>query len=378
MKLLLDNWHKNLFEELKETKYLRVISPFIFEQIIRKIQSQFDFNNFELITRFNLSEFALNVSSIDGLRFAIENGAKIWGIKDLHSKVYLFDNRAAIITSANLTNGGLIHNYECGLYTIDNHILCELDRYFNDLKSLGGEILTVAKCEQWQKEIKQIEPQKSKIPSLPDYGSSKTIIDNSKSYYVKFFGNDKNRMNLEFEVREEIERALCHYACGFSIKKSPKQFKDGDIIYMARMTKKPNNYAIFGRAEAIRFVEERDHATPKEKEQSGWKKEFPIYLRVKNPVFIDGKLEDCILLYDLIKALDYESFPTTIEKFQNGEKNINPKESLRRQPYIKLAEKAVEWLEPKFNRVLETIGSVPESYINSLPKSDIDWTTWRK
>lgn len=267
MKLLLDNWHKNLFEELKETKYLRVISPFISEQVIRKIQSQFDFNNFELITRFNLSEFALNVSSIDGLRFAIENGAKIWGIKDLHSKV--FDNRAAIITSANLTNGGLVHNYECGLYTIDNHILCELDRYFNDLKSLGGEILTIEKCEQWQEKLNQIEPQNSKISSLPDYGSTKTIIDNSKSYYVKFFGNDKNLKNLEFKVRDEIKRALCHYACGFPEKKKPRRFEDGDIIYMARMTKKPNNYAIFGKAKAVKFVEERDHATPKEKEQSG-------------------------------------------------------------------------------------------------------------
>ena len=68
----------------------------------------------------------------------------------LHSKVYLFDNRAAIITSANLTNGGLIHNYECGLYINYDHILCELDHYFENLKSLGGEILTI-KCEQWQK-----------------------------------------------------------------------------------------------------------------------------------------------------------------------------------------------------------------------------------
>ncbi|MEK6635161.1 MAG: phospholipase D family protein [Planctomycetota bacterium] len=375
MKLFLDNWYKKLFDELKETKYLRVISPFISEQIIRKIQSQFDFNNFELITRFNLHEFASNVSSFDGLRFAVENGAKIWGIKDLHSKVYLFDNRAAIITSANLTNGGLIHNYECGLYTIDDHILCELDHYFENLKSLGGEILTIKKCEQWQKELNQVEPQNSKISSLPDYGSTKTIIDKSKFYYVKFFGTDKNRMNSEFKVRDEIERALCHYACGFSIKKPPKQFKDGDIIYMARMTKKPNDYAIFGRAEAVKFVEGRDHATPNEKEQREWKKEWPIYLGVENPVFIDGKLGDCILLYDLIKALDYESFPTTKKRVQNGEININPRKSLSQQPYIELTDKAVEWLEPKFNRVLETIGRVPKSYINSLPKSDIDWTT---
>jgi hypothetical protein len=377
MKLFLNNWYKRLFKELKETKYLRVISPFISEQIIRNIQRQFDFNNFELITRFKLSEFALNVSSIDGLRFAVENGAKIWGIKDLHSKVYLFDNRVAIITSANLTNGGLIHNYECGLYTNDNHILCELDRYFKNLKSLGGEILTIEKCKQWQEELNQIEPQNSKILSLPDYGSTKTIIDNSKSYYVKFFGKDKNRMNLESEVRDEVGRALCHYACGFSEEKKPKRIKDDDIIYMARMTKKPHNYAIFGRAEAIKFDEERDYATPNEKEQRKWKKEFPIYLRVKNPVFIDGKLGDCILLYDLIKALDYESFPTTRERYQNGERNINPRKSLSQQPYIELTDKAVGWLKPKFNHVLETIGRVPESYINSLPKSDIDWTTWR-
>ena len=254
MKLFLDNWYNKLFDELKETKYLRVISPFISEQIIRKIQSQFDFSNFELITRFNLQEFASKASSFDGLKFAIENGAKIWGVKELHSKVYLFDNRASIITSANLTTGGLIQNYECGLYTIDSHILNEIDHYFNGLKAIDEEILTVAKCEQWQKELDQIESQNSKISSLPDYGSTKTIIDKSKSYYVKFFGEDKKRMNLECKVRDEIERALCHYACGFSEKKKPKKIKDDDIIYMARMTEKPNDHAIFGRAEAIKFV----------------------------------------------------------------------------------------------------------------------------
>jgi hypothetical protein len=52
--------------------------------------------------------------------------------------------------------------------------------------------------------------------------------------------------------------------------------------------------------------------------------------------------------------------------------------SLIRQPYIELTNKAVEWLAPKFNHVLETIGRVPESYISALPKSEIDWTTWRK
>src|SRR4051812_542662 len=107
MELYLKNWYSKLLLELEKTKQLRIVSPFVKEHVIRKIQGQFDFNNFELITRFNLRDFASNVSSLDGLKFSVEKGASVYGIKDLHSKIYLFDNRAAIITSANLTSGGL-------------------------------------------------------------------------------------------------------------------------------------------------------------------------------------------------------------------------------------------------------------------------------
>lgn len=375
MQIFLKNWYNKFIDELRQTKKLRVVSPFVKEQIIRKMEGHFDFNNFELITRFNLRDFASNLSSIDGLKFSVERGANVFGIKELHSKIYLFDNRSAIITSANLTTGGLISNYECGIYTTDPSTIQSLQNYFNELKRIAGHNLSVQQCENWKQQIEGIEIINTQIPSLPDYGSSQIRIDSSVNYYIKFFGTANNRVSLSYSIRTEIDRALCHYACGFSKNKKPRQIQDGDIIYMARMTREPWDYAIFGKAVAKKFVDVRDQATQGEILERPWKANWPIYLRVTNPVFIDGSLGDCVLLYDLIKALDYESFPSTKARYISGERNINPSKSLSQQAYVKLTTAAVEWLEPKFHEALTRIGKVDQSFIEALPKSQIDFVS---
>lgn len=370
MELYLKNWYDKLLEELTRTKRLRIVSPFIKEQVIRKIQGKFDFVNFELITRFNLRDFASNVSSLDGLKFSVDSGAKVYGISGLHSKIYLFDNRCAIITSANLTTGGLVNNYECGIFLTDPMTIQNLHNYFDGLKLIAGQPLCIDLCEQWQQELDTVEIINTKIPSLNDYGASQIQIDQTKNYYIKFFGTANDRVPLTFTTKEEIDRALCHYACGFSRKKKPRQIKDGDVIYLARMTSNPYDYAIFGKAEAIKFVDGRDEATKNEIAQRQWKKDWPIYLRVTNPIFIDGTMGDCVLLYDLIKALDYESFPSTKNRYDIGERNINPYKSLSQQAYVKLTTTAVEWLEPRFQEALNRIGPVEQNFINSLPQTE--------
>ncbi len=378
MKLYLKNWHRLLREELPRTHTLRIVSPFVSEQSLRTLQSLFDFKNFELITRFNMRDFAVGVSSLDGLFSAVEGGAKVYGISGLHSKVYIFDDRAAIITSANLTPGGLQFNYECGLFVTDKDTLKEVLAYFESLKQIGGDPLTLDMCEKWRNDLPSKIIQNARSSSLPDYGGTEAIVDKSKSYYIKFFGTSHGRKELTFTVKEEIDRALCHYACGFSENKKPRQIKDGDIIYMARLTTHPNDYAIFGKAEAIRYVDDRDRATKNEIAQRDWKKQWPIYLRVRNPVFIDGTLGDCIFLGDLIKALDYNSFPSTFKRYKKGEKSINPKMSLAQRASIELTKDAVDWLEPRFQSALNSPGKVPEQYWRSLPQSDTDISSWKK
>jgi hypothetical protein len=376
MQIYLRNWYDKFLAELSKTKKLKIISPFISEQIIRKIQTHFDFGDFELITRFNLRDFASNISSLDGLKFAVEEGAKVFGIRELHSKVYLFDDRTAIITSANLTNGGMVSNYECGLYTDEKMVINGLQNYFNELKAFAGQPLTISKCEQWQNELAGVRLPNTEIPTLPDYGATKISIDKKRSYYVKFLGADWRRAYLTSKTKDVIEESLCHYAVGFSISKTPRQINDGDIIYMSRMTERPNNYAIFGKAEAIKFVDGRDEATENEKNERRWKRGWSLYLRVKNPVFIKGVLGDCVLLYDLIKALDYEGFNSTSARYRKGERDINPYNSLRQQPYVKLTLKGAEWIETRFNGVLNRLGRVEEKFIKSLPQSEIDINNW--
>jgi hypothetical protein len=370
MQIFLRNWFAKFLSELKKTEKLKIISPFITEQIIRKINTQFEFKNFELITRFKLEDFAMKISSLEALKFSVENGAKVFGIKDLHSKVYLFDDRKAIVTSANLTYGGLNNNYECGICIDDSKIIRDLHNYFDELKIISGNPLTLEQCEEWQQKLPIIKPHNTEIPSLPDYGATKVHIDKGKNYYIKFFGTSKRRYPFSLTIKEEIANAHCHYACGFSINKKPRQVNDGDIIYMACMTHSPNNYAIFGKAEAIKFVEDRDKATEAEIEQIAWKKDFPIYLRVKNPIFINGTLGDCVLLYDLINKMNYESFQSTKRRYDEGERNINPYRSLSQKPYIRLTTKAAEWVETRFQEGLNHLGQVDEEFIKNLPQSE--------
>lgn len=369
--LLLKNWYDRFLKEIKITKKLRIVSPFVQDQVIRKIKENYEFKNLELITRFNLRDFASGVSSLSALKFSVESEAKIYGIKNLHSKIYLFDTRLAIITSANLTNGGLLNNYECGLCVTDQATLAELHSHFNLLKNNAQSTLTLEMCDQWQSQLENLPIQNTLIPRLPDYGASLKYYDSSKSYYVKFFGTGKNRVPFSHSVKREIESGLCHYACGFPENKQPWQINSGDIIYMARMTESPKDYAIFGKAEAVNFVPGRDRFTEKEMIARPWKRNWPIYLRVRNGIFIDATLGDCVLLFDLMKALDHESFPTTKQRYDDGQRDINPKLSLARQPYVRLTETSVNWLEPKFQTVLDRFGLVDESYIQSLPQAPV-------
>jgi len=370
--LFYQNWYDKFLLELPRTKKLRIISPFIGEQVIRNIHGRFDFKSFELITRFKLQDFAFGLSSLPALKFGIEMGAKIFGVKALHSKVYIFDNRVAIISSSNLTRGGLITNYECGLYTTDNKIISELHLYFDQLRSLSEQPLNVRQCEEWEKKIASIEIPKLPIADLPDLGATISNVNKNITYFVKFLGTLKNRAPLTLSVREELEEGECHYACGFSENKKPRQVRTGDIIFLARITDNPKDFAIFGKAETIQYVDGRDRATDNERKRLPWKEDWPIYLRLTNPVFIDGTMGDCVLLYDLIKTMDYQSFPSTQERHDNGERNINPYRSLSQRPIIPLTQQATEWLMPRFEECLKQMGQVPESFIANLPQGDLD------
>ena len=56
----------------------------------------------------------------------------------LHAKVYVADNKVAIVTSGNLTAGGLLRNHEYGIEVTDTRLVRRIRRDISDLADLGA------------------------------------------------------------------------------------------------------------------------------------------------------------------------------------------------------------------------------------------------
>jgi hypothetical protein len=61
-----------------------------------------------------LADFASNASDLEALRALAERTGSILSLSSLHAKVYVIDNKRALITSANATYSGMYRNRECG------------------------------------------------------------------------------------------------------------------------------------------------------------------------------------------------------------------------------------------------------------------------
>lgn len=361
------NWLTYFLEELKVSQEVLIISPFITSVTVDHLLEKKNINStVRIITRFNLNDFRSKVSSLNALKKLVKNGVKMKGIKELHSKMYVFDNRTTIIGSANFTSGGFFNNYEYGIKTDDQNIVLNSKDYFEKFWQLDSYCLTIHQIQLWEEILKESTPIKI-IDELPDFGFRASVQGNTnRNYFIKFFGKANNRVNLNFETETELERTQCHWALTFSGKKGrPRKYKSGDIVYMARMLE-GNDYAIFGKGIAIKHQDARDIASIEDIKFVNWKSEWPIYIRVKETEFINGKMKNCPKMSELIDALKYESFYNTQRKHLLGENNINVRDSLKQQADVKLSEISAEWLENKFQEAKYEFGEISKNFINSL------------
>jgi hypothetical protein len=105
-----------------------------------------------LMTSFKLTNFYRNSSDLTALKYFIENKIEVRSYPMLHAKTYIFDSDHAIITSANLTLGGLRNNYECGVLIHDSNTVGRLKsdflKIFTDkekVSTITEEILSTTK-----------------------------------------------------------------------------------------------------------------------------------------------------------------------------------------------------------------------------------------
>ena len=208
-RLVETGWAAELIDGVREgPAELRIVCPFIKERALDRLL-ELGPKNIRVITRFNLADFADGVSDIAALRKLLRAGAAVRGIRNLHAKLYLFGDRRAIVTSANLTEAGLCHNPEFGVVTNDATAVRECRAYFDNLWSRGGGNLCREKLDAWDGKVKRhlVSGQTETTGVLNDLGVDAgldevppgriaTIFENAPQAFVKFLGESTNRAAL--------------------------------------------------------------------------------------------------------------------------------------------------------------------------------------
>ena len=137
MEILKTPWKDNLMKLVSQSKKsIKITSPFVKENVCNELLS---FKNrhtsLELITSFKLMNIYSGSLDLSGLENVIKNKGVVKNFPKLHSKIFLFDDKKVIITSGNLTNGGLLNNYEYGIYTENVEIVSKVVEDFSSISS---------------------------------------------------------------------------------------------------------------------------------------------------------------------------------------------------------------------------------------------------
>ncbi len=149
MDILKNPWKDKLMHLIKNSEEsIQITSPFVKEDICREIlEAKKPDIRFELIT--DLPNAYSGALDLTGLELIIKNKGVVKSYPKLHSKIYIFDSKKAIVTSANLTNGGLLKNFEYGVLVSDNKIVSKIQGDFDKISKEANVIeyqrLTIAK-----------------------------------------------------------------------------------------------------------------------------------------------------------------------------------------------------------------------------------------
>ncbi|MCY4039241.1 MAG: phospholipase D-like domain-containing protein [Hyphomicrobiales bacterium] len=299
-------WGKEISDALHtDASEIRIICPFIKKDAIEQILEH-SLNKIQVITRFNLVDFAEGVSDITALRELLGAGADIRGIKNLHAKIYLFGERRAIVTSANLTKAALERNHEFGLVAEDESLTEACRDYFDKLWNRAGKNLTSKQLGKWDKEVASYlhtRGQVSKVKGLEDFGAdieeeeASRLIERDSDFWKTATVGDVAKIlenGTDIKARDEYGWTLLHFASVFSERPEIVELlldKGADIEARDKMGRTPLHVAA-GHArqfskplEVVLFLLDRG-ANAKTQDNSGHTPENLIKQMLNKPQYL--------------------------------------------------------------------------------------------
>lgn len=196
MLTILSRRWSNIFKEiLKRTNYELVISsPYLsntgIKFIIDNLNPAFrEIGHVSLITDLspmNIYHGATDPKSIKLLMQSIEK-VHLWHLPSLHAKVYISDDTDAIVTSGNLTSGGLFRNFEYGVTLTEERTVRLIKNDIRLFSELGAKISYEDIIEYCyvSDEIKKTYTQKEETTEKTISAKFKKIIEQANDKLIK-------------------------------------------------------------------------------------------------------------------------------------------------------------------------------------------------
>ncbi len=197
------NTLKVLFSKSKNE--LVICSPFINHEGINFLISTIASRkiNFTLFTDLNPQHILSGFLHLDSLLkiFKHYSNFKLYHSSKLHAKIYMNDVPSAFITSANLTGGGILSNFEYGIYCEDSSLLFKIS---NDVQNLMRTSKSVDESS-----IKKINQNKIKIteklnlsdPAITDFIN--LVAESTGKFDLE---NAENAEKIKFIILDILEK----------------------------------------------------------------------------------------------------------------------------------------------------------------------------
>lgn len=139
------DWKNELASCLKHTDERLIISSpyvtlegaeFIVGNLSSRAKSRLNLRILTDLSAVNIYQGSTDPAALKSLTSAVPNFC-LFHLPKLHAKVYVTDDDCAIVTSANLTGGGLHRNYEYGLKVLDKHMVHAIGEDITSYSDLG-------------------------------------------------------------------------------------------------------------------------------------------------------------------------------------------------------------------------------------------------
>ncbi|MBA1334721.1 MAG: hypothetical protein HPY66_2625 [Firmicutes bacterium] len=385
--------HEDRLQEILEgtEASLRIISPFIGLDISKRLAAILEINPAiccEIITRFSREDFVNGASSLYALKSLNEAGVTIYALQGLHTKLYLIDNAAGMLGSANFTSGGFRLNHELSIFVRDEaDILADMHSYYNDtltkIQEKGDYKVTAeliqSEIEMVNKLRKDRKDKTTKYRNEHQFGAIlnkgdelvtggnpdtiQTILASgvkdgiTEGIWLKFEGDAENREGPE--DRYEIARSakLPTGFTSFPAGNKPSGMKPGDYIYLAIIGtdgRGNSTPVIMGRARTKGFFKE-NIADEEMKKEFDWMWEYPAFVELYDAEFLDTPQKNGISLLDLLADVGTGTYPSTIGTAKTP---IELRSIHYQKSHIRITHQAKAYLDSRFEQAAKTYGVI--------------------